>query len=198
MNLQQFYDWLFRQTPDGMGIPLKEAGLVLGALLLLAHLGFWLGGKNTMSMVQAFPRHRTWGIALLLLDSIWGFFLVTHMDMGEFFHWRERLMILVPLTFVLVSVFVPEFLAVRALGALMLMAAAPVLEAAFLKPQTSRLLLPILAYGWIIGGMFFVGMPYLMRDWINWVTQNKARWNMAMLAGGAYGALILVAALIDY
>ncbi len=198
MNLQHFYDWLYRQNSDGAGIPLKETGLVLGALLLLAHLGFWLGGEKSIGLAKNFPRHRVWGIALLLVDSVWGFFLVTHMDMGEFYHWRERLMVLVPVTFILVSVFVPEFLAVRALGALMLMAASPVLEAAFLHPQTSRLLLPILAYGWIIGGMFFVGMPYLMRDWINWVTQNKARWNLTLFGGAAYGALILVVALIDY
>lgn len=198
MNLQHFYDWLFRQNPDGASIPLKETGLVLGALLLLAHLGFWMGGEKSLSFVKTFPRHRIWGIALLLVDSIWGYFLVKHMDMGEFYHWRQWLVILVPVTFVLVSVFVLEFLAVRALGALMLMAAAPVLQAAFLQPQTSRLLLPILAYAWIIAGMFFVGMPYLMRDWINWVSQNKARWNLAVFGGAAYGALILVVALMDY
>ncbi len=198
MNLQHFYDWLFRQNSDGTGIPLKETGLVLGALLLLAHLGFWLGGEKTISFVKTFSRHRAWGIALMLAASIWGFFLVAHMDMGEFYNWREKLMVLVLLTFVLVSVFVPEFLAVRALGALMLMAAALVLQAAFLHPQTSRLLLPILAYAWIIAGMFFVGMPYLLRDWITWVTQSKARWNLAVFAGATYGALMLVVALIDY
>lgn len=198
MNLNHFYDWLFRQSPDGTGIPLKGTGLVLGALLMLAHLGFWLGGEKSISFVKTFPRHRAWGIALLLVASIWGFFLVTYMDMGEFYNWRERLMVLVPVTFVLVSVFVPEFLAVRALGALMLMAAQPVLEAAFLQPQTSRLLLPVLAYAWIIAGMFFIGMPYLMRDWISWITQSKARWNLAVIGGVVYGALVFVVALVNY
>ena len=102
------------------------------------------------------------------------------------------------MTFVLVVVYVPEFLAVRALGTLMLLAASPVLHAAFLQLQTSRLLLPVLAYAWVLVGMFWVGMPYLMRDWITWATQNQARWNMAALGGAAYGAAMQVAALVDY
>ena len=198
MNLHSLYDWLFRQNPDGTGIPLKGTGLVMGVLLLLAHLGIWLGGERMMSFAKTFPRHRAWGIALLLADAIWGLFLVKHMDMGEFYNWREWLVILSPVTFVLVAIFVPEFLAVRALGTLMLLAASPVLQAAFLQPQTSRLLLPILAYAWIIAGMFFVGMPYLMRDWINWITQNKTRWNLAVFGGAAYGALLVLLALVDY
>jgi len=58
---------------------------------------------------------------------------------------------------------------VRALGALLLLVAGPVLTAAFLQPQASRLLLPILAYAWIIVGMYFIGMPFLMRNWTSWI-----------------------------
>lgn len=151
-----------------------------------------------MSAAKSFPRDRGWGIALLSLAAIWSLFLVKHMDMGEFFTWRERMLVIVPVTFVLVIVYVQEFLAVRALGAVMLLAAAPVLQAAFLQPQTSRLLLPILAYAWIIAGMFFVGMPYLLRDWITWITQNSTRWKMAALGGAAYGAAMILLALVDY
>lgn len=80
----------------------------------------------------------------------------------------------------------------------MLLAASPVLHAAFLQPQISRLLLPILAYVWIIVGMFFVGMPYLMRDWITWATKTAGRWKLASLAGAAYGIVLLVVALVNY
>ena len=80
----------------------------------------------------------------------------------------------------------------------MLLAAGPMLCAAFLQPQLSRLLIPILAYAWIIAGMFFVGMPFLMRDAITWVTANPARWNLASISGIIYGALLLIAALLFY
>ena len=95
-------------------------------------------------------------------------------------------------------IFVREFLAVRALGALMLLVSGPVLTAAFLQPPASRLLIPILAYVWIIAGMFFVGMPFLMRDWVNWITNTMARWKLAVISGIAYGAIMLVVALVDW
>ena len=198
MNLQSLYDWIFHQNADGTGLTLKTAGLALGVLLLAGHLVAWAASEKLMSAAKNFPRNRGWGIALLLVATVWSLFLVKHMDMGEFYTWRERLLMIVPVTFVLVVVYVPEFLAVRALGAVLLLAAAPVLQAAFLQPQGSRLLLPVLAYAWIIAGMFFVGMPYLMRDWISWLTQKPSRWNLAALGGAAYGALLLIADVLWY
>ncbi len=198
MNLQSLYDWIFHQNADGSGLSLKTMGMALGLMLLSGHLLAWAVADKLMSVAKTFPRNRAWGIALLLLATVWSFFLVKHMDMGEFFKWRERLLIIVPVTFVLVVVYVPEFLAVRALGCVLLLASSPVLQAAFLQPQLSRLLLPILAYVWIIAGMFFVGMPYLLRDWIGWLTQNPARWKLASLGGAAYGAALLIAAVLWY
>ncbi|HSI65314.1 MAG TPA: hypothetical protein VLE43_19470 [Candidatus Saccharimonadia bacterium] len=198
MNFQDFYDWMFHQRPDGEGLSLKATGLVVGALLVLGHLWAWLSADKAMAIAKAFPRHRVWGIALLAIGAVWSYFLVSYMDMGEFFTWRRWLVMLLPVTFVLVITYVPEFLAVRALGALLLLAASPLLHAAFLQPQTSRLLVPILAYVWVLGGMFFVGMPYLLRDAITWATQNKQRWNMAAAGGAAYGVLMLVVAAVSW
>jgi hypothetical protein len=198
MNLQEIYDWLFHQRPDGEGLSLKTTGFIVGALLVAGHLWAYLKAEQAMAIAKKFPRHRAWGIALLAVGAVWSFFLVSYMDMGEFFTWRRWLAMLLPLTFVLVVFFVPEFLAVRALGALLLLAASPVLHAAFLQPQTSRLLVPILAYVWVLGGMFLVGMPYLLRDGITWATANPGRWKMASAGGAAYGVLMLVTAAIAW
>ena len=196
--MQSLYDWIFHQNADGSGLSLKTMGLILGTFLLVEHLWAWFKTDQAMEIAKKFPRSRAWGIVLLAICLVWSLFLAAHMDMGEFFTYRRWLLILLPVTFVLVVSFVPEFLAVRALGTLLLLAASPVLYAAFLQPQTSRLLLPILAYAWIIGGMFFVGMPFLLRDGINWLTQSRGRFKFAALAGAAYGALILIFALVDY
>jgi hypothetical protein len=151
-----------------------------------------------MALAKIFPRHRVSGIVLLSVCMAWGWVLVSCMDMGEFYTWRRWLIMLVPLTFFLVIAYVPEFLAVRALGTLMILAASPVLHSAFLQPQASRLLLPILAYAWAIAGMFLVGLPYLLRDWVEWLTKNDARWRLASLGGAAYGAVLFVVAVVDY
>ncbi|MGY8688942.1 MAG: hypothetical protein ACKVHP_14565 [Verrucomicrobiales bacterium] len=69
------------------------------------------------------------------------------------------------------------------------------LDAAWFKvPETmawTKLLLPILAYAWIILGMFWVGMPYLMRDQISWLSHNGSRWKSVCIGGLLYGLLTL-------
>ncbi len=199
MNFQYLYDWLYHQIPDvggvPQGIPLRGTGIVLGLALLLTHLWGLLKAEQVIALAKSFPRSRAWGVVLLSIALVWSLFLIAHMDMADFFVWRERLLMGLPVCFVLIVIFVPEFLAVRALGSLMLLAAAPVLHAAFLQPYVTRLLLPILAYAWIIGGMFLVGMPYLMRDAVTWASKQEGRWKLAMLAGEVYGAVLFLVAI---
>lgn len=194
---EDLYTYLYHTSPDG-GIPLKGTGIVLGLGLLLVHLWMWKTGPQMKAFLKGFPRNYPWGAALLTVDFLWGMLILSNMDMGEFFWLRRYFLIAVPLGYVGMLVFVQEFLSVRALGALGLLAAGPVLNAAFLQPPVTRLVLPILAYGWILSGLFLVGMPFLLRDWINWVIAKDSRWNIAVWGGVAYGALMLVLAVTTY
>ena len=38
--------------------------------------------------------------------------------------------------------------------------------------------------------MVWVGLPYLMRDQIDWFRKSRADWNAAALAGVVYGGLL--------
>lgn len=196
--MQALYDWIFHQNPDGSGLSLKAVGLVLGALLLGGHLFAWKTADTLLPKLKGFPRNRSIGVALMVVVVIWTMFLVSYMDMGEFFKYRKTLLYAVPITGFLVISYVTEFLAVRALGTLLLLLASPVLTAAFLQEPTSRLLLSILAYVWIIGGMFLIGMPYLLRDGIDKLIARPALFKQAALAGAVYGLLILICALLFY
>ena len=189
------YDYLYHQNATG-GIPLKGTGIVLGLALLLSHLWAWKNSARAQAFLLAFPRAFHWGVILLTIDMLWSVFALAQMDMGEFYNVRRVFILVTVAGYVGVVMHVREFLAVRALGALMLLAAGPVLTAAFLQPQTSRLLIPVLAYAWIIAGMYFIGMPYLMRDAAQWFTARQGRWNAAMFAGIGYGALLLGAAVV--
>lgn len=191
------YDYLYHQNPTG-GIPLKGTGIVVALALILAHVWALKNSARTQAFLKSFPRTFHWGVILLTIDVIWSVFALANMDMGEFYNMRRTFIMITIGGYFAVLVYVKEFLAVRALGALMLLVAGPVLTAAFLQPQTSRLLLPILAYVWIIVGMYFIGMPFLMRDWVNWLLAKPQRWNLAVYSGIAYGAVLLVAALLFY
>jgi hypothetical protein len=194
---EALYHYLYHLTPEG-GIPMKGTGIVLGLALIVSHAWAIRKPAEAQTFLQQFPRSAFWGTVLLSIGFVWSMMIIQHMDMGEFFHLRRWFLIIVPAGFVGVLFYVKEFLAVRALGSLLLLAAGPVLCAAFLQPQVSRLLLPILAYAWIIGGMFLVGMPYLMRDWVQWATSQPSRWRLVSFAGLVYGVLLLLVAVIDY
>ncbi len=194
---RDLYDYLYHLAPTG-GIPLKGTGIVVALALILSHGWALNNTARTQAFLKAFPRTYSWGVILLTIDFIWSEFALVNMDMGEFFNMRDKFMMIVAGGYIAVLIYVKEFLAVRALGALLLLVAGPVLTAAFLQPQTSRLLLPILAYVWIIVGMFFIGMPFLMRDWVDTLISKPQRWNLAVYGGIAYGFVLLAAAFLYY
>jgi hypothetical protein len=193
--LHQLHDWVYHMAPAG-GIPLKGTGIVVGLALILSHIWALLRREPTQAFLKDFPRSYFWGVVLLTVALAWSMVCMSYMDMGEFHTLRDNFLMLIPVSYLLVLFFVKEFLAVRALGAVLLYIGGIVLHAAFMQPQASRLLLPIIAYVWIIAGLYFVGMPYLMRDAVGWVTANTARWNLASVSGIAYGVIVLAAAVL--
>ncbi len=178
---------------------LKTTGIVLGVALIASHIVALLKGESVQSFLKDFPRNRAAGIVLMTINAIWAWWVVSSMDLGEFSALKQKILFVIPIAYLLVVIFVEEFLAVRALGTLMLLASCVLLDSAWFQfPETfpqSKLLMPILAYAWIIIGMFWVGMPYLMRDQISWLHQSAPRWKGACIGGIVYGVLTLGCAL---
>lgn len=179
-------------------IDLKTMGLVLGIVLVVTHGFALVSGSKLSSWLVKLPRSRKLGIIILAVDALWAYVVISYMDLGEFFTIRRGIQIAIPIAFFLVITYVDEFLAVRAIGVLFLLAACPILESAFLEQPLSRLLLPIFAYAIILKGLFWVGMPYLMRDGITWVTGKPERWTAACSAGALYGFAVIVCAVAFY
>ena len=120
------------------------------------------------------------------------------MEMGEFSSFRRPLLIALPIGYFLILKFVNEFLVVRALGIFCLLAAEPLLDAAFFHYQNSRLLVTVFAYLIVVAGLFWVTTPYVFRDQVNWTARTPARWRLLHGIGLLYGAAILVCALTRY
>jgi len=177
---------------------LHTVGIVAGALLVLISLPGFIKPSAVQSWLRGLPRSRVAGVALLTIVLIWSFWLLATMEMGEFSTFRKPLLIALPIGYLLVIRFVEEFLAVRALGILCLLAAEPLLEAAFFRYETSRLFLTVLAYLLILAGLFWVTMPYLLRDQINWSSQTNTRWHAIHGIAALYGITILTCAFTQY
>ena len=185
-------------------LSLFTTGLVLAFWLIGIHTLMLVKPGMTQAFLKKFPRNESLGQILMGLGLAWFWLLIApdhlgklsalSMDLGEFNSAKGLLQIAVPISLILVCRSIRDFLAVRALGLLGLMAAAPLLGAAFLKDPESRLLVPIFAYGLLTASLFMVGMPFLFRDAAQWVTANQKRWTLLSLAGLAYGVVTLVCA----
>jgi len=186
-------------------IPLFTAGILLALWLIGSHALMLAKPSLVQGWLKRFPRSPLAGQIILGIGLGWFWLLVApgglgklsalQMDFGEFNNAKPLLRLLVPAALVAVSISVRDFLAVRALGLLGLMIAAPLLEAAFLEDPASRLLIPIFAYAMLTASLFCVGMPYLFRDAVSWVTASSLRWSIFSIAGLCYGLVTLICAL---
>jgi hypothetical protein len=186
-------------------LPLFTVGLILAIWLIGVHALMLAKPAMVQGYLKKFPRDQTVGQILLGIGMLWFWLLVAPtgmgklsalaMDLGEFNGAKSLLRVLVPVALVLVATSVRDFLAVRALGVVGLMAASPLLESAFLKDPSSRLLVPLYAYAMLTASLFWVGMPYLFRDAVTWATADQKRWTMLSFAGLGYGVATLVCAL---
>jgi hypothetical protein len=175
-------------------VNLQSVGLVTGLILLTVHGLALLRSNYSLRFLRRFPRSRAMGTLLIGLAAIWSFFLIRSMDLGEFSRLRNPMLVAIVVGAFLSWKYVEELLAVRAMGMLALLAAEPLLEAAFMRHETSRLLLVVLAYVWIIHGLFWVGMPWTMRDQIGWLTAKMRRYQTAAWAGLLYSSLVIFCA----
>ena len=186
-------------------LSLFTVGLILAVWLIGSHALMLARPAMVQGYLKKFPRDQMTGQILLGIGLAWFWLLVApdgmgilsslSMDLGEFNGVKPILRIAVPVSLVLVAISVKDFLAVRALGVVGLMAASPLLESAFLKAPPTRLLVPFYAYVLLTASMFWVGMPYLFRDAVNWVTADSKRWTLLSLLGLGYGVATLLCAL---
>lgn len=179
-------------------LSLQTAGLIAGIFLLLIALPGIIKPEYSRDLARRLPRSRVAGFMILTVDLFWSLWLLATMEMGEFSGFRRPLLIVLPIGFFLVLRFVDEFLAVRALGILFLLGAEPLLDAAFFRMEPSRLLVTVFAYLLIVVGLFWVTMPYLLRDQINWTSRTLGRWRLTNGLALIYGATLIAFAVTRF
>ncbi|MDB2673477.1 hypothetical protein N9Y81_00835 [Akkermansiaceae bacterium] len=182
-------------------ISLGTAGLVLGIILVVLYGLMFLKADSAQKIARKLPRNADLGTYFMGFGMVWfwllvapsdkGIFSSISMDLGEFNKVKTYLMIGVPLFCIGMIVYVREFLFVRGLGLCLLMAAAPLLYASDFEEAPFQFLMPTFCYIMIIKGLYFVGMPYLFRDGVDWATASDSRWRGLALGGVAIGLVFL-------
>lgn len=172
----------------------------LGLLLFLIHLVALQSPSLSKRFLQHFPRSPQLGILLLSTAGIWAFILASTIDLGEFTPFRFFILLGIVTCTILFGLLVPDFLAVRSLGFLGLLAAHPILEITFLQSGWSSFLLSLLSYIWIVIGLFLVGIPYLLRNCITTITKPQQHWlwNLLCWFGILYGSALVGGGILSF
>ncbi len=107
------------------------------------------------------------------------------------FHWIDErpwlVWFMAPAAYALIVVFMDDLLAARALGGLFLIVPLPILDAAFMHPSASRLIMTSLAYGLALLGMVWTWSPYQVRRMTAGWMADARRCRAAGMTGMAAG-----------
>lgn len=174
---------------------LTYATLIPGVLLLLLGVPLLLNHSAWTASLKAFPRSQRCAYVLFGAAAVWFLYAVWHLSAADFGDYRGYLFVGFAAIAVLSFKCVPDFLAVRGLAALVLMAAMPLLDAAYMqydKPQ--RLLLVSLVYLAISCAIWLGAQPWRMRDFLSWLLARPERTRAFGAALAGYGLLLSVVA----
>jgi len=172
--------------------------VVLGSLMLGFCLAWFTFPQAINTWLTAFPRNVWAGRVLAAVDIA----LITHLLLSEGFSWvdahRPLVFIAAPVAFLIIVIFMDEFLSVRALGGLFLLIPFWILKAAFMHPAISKLLMTCFAYLLVVAGMVLVWSPYLFRFFLKRANAGVHIGYTVGLLGAALGAVMIILGLTAY
>lgn len=169
-------------------------GLIMAVLCAL--LAFSPG--RAAAVLRAFPRSVWPGRALVVADTVWFAAVLLGTGMNWIDAHRPLVMLLAVVLCLGIVFFMPELLSVRAFGTLLLLAANPIIEAAFMHPAGSRLVMTTYAYALAIIGCVLVWSPYLFRRWLRPLVENPGASRAAGAAGAIAGLCLAALGLFAY
>jgi len=162
--------------------------LALGALLL------W-NGEPVATVAKSLPRSKRFTIITFGLAAAWFLWRVLHLGEADFGNHRNLLFIGFGAIAVSSYFVVPDFLAIRGLTILTLLASDKLLDSAFsLYDVPSRLFLVVFAYLMIVLSIWLAIAPFRVRDFFGWLFKSALRPRIFGAALAAYGLVLCVCA----
>ena len=177
---------------------LSVYAVVNGAFILGFFLAWFVFPRIITAWLTAFPRNIWAGRVLAAVDIA----LVARLLLSEGFLWvdahRPLVFLAAPAAFVIIAVFMDEFLSVRALGGLFLLIPFWILKAAFLHPLAGKLLMTCFAYLLVVTGMVLVWSPYLFRKLVKRASTGEYSGYAIGILGASLGAAMIIMGLFVY
>lgn len=176
---------------------LTTATLLPGIFLIALGALFLSGNSAVVSMFKSMPRSRVAAVVFFGGGALWFLYVLAGLPEADLILAQSPrpLIVAFGLLAILAFYYLPDFLAVRGLAVLTLLAAWPLLTAAYGEydiPQ--RLFMVAAVYVSVALALYLGAVPYRLRDFFHWLFARPGR---ARALGGAllgYGLLLAAVA----
>jgi hypothetical protein len=174
---------------------LTVATLIPGLLLIALGVPLLLNHSGYAAVLKSFPRSVPAAYLFFGVGAAWFLHAIWHLSPADFGEYRVLLFIAFLIVAVLSFKCVPDFLAVRGLSAVILMAAMPLLDAGYMNFEHPQIVLyKLVVYLAISMAIWLGAQPWRLRDFFTWLfaQPGRRRGLGSVLAG--YGLLLAVVA----
>ncbi len=168
------------------------ATLVVGIFLVCFGAALLMSHSIVASALKAFPRSQAATFLFFGAASLWFLYRIWTLSMADFGEFRVPLFIFFSAIAALSFYYVPDFLSVRGLAGLILLAAMPLLDASYMRYEFPILVFKAGIFAAIFIALWLGAQPYRMRDFISWLFQRPS--HSKAIGGGllGYGLLLCV------
>jgi hypothetical protein len=174
---------------------LTAATLIPGLLLIALGVPLLIANAAVAASAKALPRSNGAAWVFFGLGAAWFLKNIWNLSPADFGDFRGLLFVGFALVAVLAFKCVPDFLAIRGICVFALMAAMPLLDAAYMEyAHPARLYMVGCVYVVVAVAIWFGAQPWRARDLIEWLFARPAR---ARLLGGAMAAYGLLLAIVS-
>ena len=173
-------------------LKLSTLSVILGLLVALPSLFGLFKPKEFADAVRRFPRHTPVGYVLMLLGTVWFLYYVSQETVSDFANIKKFFYILFGGVGIGSCFFVKDFLPVRGLAVLFLLAAKLMVDTARWEETEWRLVIATWAYVLAVAGMWFTISPWRLRDILNWSVATESRTRLTNGARVAFGLFVIV------
>lgn len=173
-------------------LKLSTLAVVLGLIVALPSLLGLLKPKAFAEAARKFPRYTPIGYALVLLGTVWFLYYVQQENVSDFANMKRIFYLVFSAVGLGTCIFVRDFLPVRGLAVVFLLAAKLMVDTARLEPTDWRLVISFWAYALVLAGMWFTISPWRLRDIIHWSVATESRTRLTSGVRMAFGLFVVV------
>lgn len=186
-------------------IPLAEAGMIMGFVLLIIHLSAVACPEKVVGLLAKACRDIRFAKVLLVVDCAWAAALLWNspnnplrISLYDFESIRTILLVSCLLVCAMLYKYPTPNMFGRVAGTFLLLTAALPLSASYMREETLRELIPLWWYPVLTAAMVLVVKPYLLRDAAEWMGRHLNTVRILAAAGTLYALLLLVCAFTFY